>query len=66
VVDREAHELVGAFMAGPGASEAIHMAVLAIKTRTKIEVLAQTITAFPTTSRAMGGLFSEAAHQLES
>ncbi len=65
VVDRDARELVGAFIAGPGASEAIHMAVLAIKTRTRIEVLAQTITAFPTTSRAMGGLFSEAAHQLE-
>ena len=41
------------------------MAVLAIKTRTKIEVLAHTITAFPTISRAMGGLFTEAANQLE-
>lgn len=65
VIDRAAHELVGAFIAGPGASEAIHMAVLAIKTRTKLEVMAQTITAFPTTSRAMAGLFAEAARQLE-
>jgi pyruvate/2-oxoglutarate dehydrogenase complex dihydrolipoamide dehydrogenase (E3) component len=63
-VDRASRELVGAFLAGPGASEAIHMAVLAIKTRTPIEVLADTITAFPTTARVMGGLFVEAAHEL--
>ncbi|MEO6349872.1 MAG: NAD(P)/FAD-dependent oxidoreductase [Candidatus Limnocylindrales bacterium] len=63
-VDRASCTLVGAFVAGPGASEAIHMAVLAIKTRTPIEVLADTITAFPTTARVLGGLFVEAAHEL--
>ena len=61
VVDRNARTLVGAFIAGPGASEAIHLAVLAVKLRTPIDVLADTITAFPTTARVMGGLFAEAA-----
>jgi len=64
VVDRTARTLVGAFLAGPGASEAIHLAVLAVKTGTPIEVLADTITAFPTTSRVMGGLFVEGAREL--
>ena len=64
VVDRAARTLVGAFLAGPGASEAIHLAVLAVKTQTPIGVLADTITAFPTTTRVMGGLFVEAAREL--
>jgi pyruvate/2-oxoglutarate dehydrogenase complex dihydrolipoamide dehydrogenase (E3) component len=64
VVDRAERTLVGAFIAGPGASEAIHLAVLAIKTGTPIGVLADTITAFPTTARVMGGLFVEAAREL--
>ncbi len=64
VVDRATRTLVGAFLAGPGASEAIHLAVLAVKTRTPIDVLADTITAFPTTARVMGGLFVEAAREL--
>jgi len=64
VVDRTEKLLVGAFIAGPGASEAIHLAVLAVKTRTPIAVLADTITAFPTTARVMGGLFVEAAREL--
>ena len=34
VVDKNTRELLGAFIAGPGASEAIHEAVLAIKTGT--------------------------------
>ncbi|MBX3032046.1 MAG: NAD(P)/FAD-dependent oxidoreductase, partial [Chloroflexi bacterium] len=63
VVDRSSRTLVGAFLAGPGAAEAIHMAVLAIKARTPIDVLADTITAFPTTARVMGGLFVEAARE---
>ena len=33
VVDKGSRKLLGAFIAGPGASEAIHEAVLAIKTR---------------------------------
>jgi dihydrolipoamide dehydrogenase len=64
VVDRASRTLVGAFIAGPAASEAIHLAVLAVKTRTPIDVLADTITAFPTTARVMGGLFVEAARDL--
>jgi len=60
VVDRAARTLVGAFIAGPGAAEAIHLAVLAIKARTPLDVLADTITAFPTTARVLGGLFVEA------
>lgn len=64
VVDRSARVLAGAFICGPGAPEAIHMAVLAVKTRTPIDVLADTITAFPTTARVMGGLFVNAAREL--
>jgi pyruvate/2-oxoglutarate dehydrogenase complex dihydrolipoamide dehydrogenase (E3) component len=64
VVDRAERTLVGAFIAGPAASEAIHLAVLAVKTQTPIDVLADTITAFPTTARVMGGLFVEAAREL--
>lgn len=64
VVDRVSRTLVGAFIAGPAASEAIHLAVLAVKTRTPLDVLADTITAFPTTARVMGGLFVEAARDV--
>ncbi|MDQ2941498.1 MAG: NAD(P)/FAD-dependent oxidoreductase [Chloroflexota bacterium] len=60
VVDRAKRTLVGAFMAGPGVSEAIHEAVLAVKTRTPLSVLADTIHAFPTVARVLGGLFIEA------
>jgi pyruvate/2-oxoglutarate dehydrogenase complex dihydrolipoamide dehydrogenase (E3) component len=60
VVDRKNRVLVGAFIGGPAASEAIHEAVLAIKLKTPISVLADTIHAFPTVSRAMGGLFAKA------
>jgi pyruvate/2-oxoglutarate dehydrogenase complex dihydrolipoamide dehydrogenase (E3) component len=60
VVDREKRTLVGAFMAGPGVSEAIHEAVLAVKPRTPLSVLADTIHAFPTVARVLGGLFIEA------
>src|SRR5256884_9116819 len=48
VIDRKNKVLVGAFIAGPAASEAIHEAVLAIKLRTPIATLAETIHAFPT------------------
>ena len=60
VVDRGSQTVVGAFIAGPGASEAIHLAVLAVKTRTPLAVLADTITAFPTTSRVLGTTFTAA------
>src|SRR5207253_11103271 len=61
VVDRRERILLGAFIAAPGAADAIGEAVLAIKTRTSLEVLADTILPFPTTVRVMGGLFAQAA-----
>jgi pyruvate/2-oxoglutarate dehydrogenase complex dihydrolipoamide dehydrogenase (E3) component len=61
VVDRGTRKLLGAFMAGPGASEAIHEAVLAIKTGTSIDILADTLHAFPTTARVLGTAFMAAA-----
>ena len=66
VVDRATRTLLGAFIAGPAASEVIHEAVLAIKTRTTLDVLADTIHAFPTTARAMGGLFAQAVRTLDT
>jgi dihydrolipoamide dehydrogenase len=64
VVDRGAKTLVGAFMAGPGVSETIHEAVLAVKLQTPLSVLADTIHAFPTVARAMGSLFIQAHKEL--
>lgn len=59
-VDRRARVLLGAFIAAPGAADAIGEAVLAIKTRTPLDVLADTINPFPTTVRVLGGLFGAA------
>jgi pyruvate/2-oxoglutarate dehydrogenase complex dihydrolipoamide dehydrogenase (E3) component len=59
VVDRGSSTLVGAFIAGVGAAEAIHVAVLAVKLCTPLAVLAETIHAFPTTARVLGGLFAK-------
>ena len=64
IVDRARRTVVGVFLAGPGASEAIHEAVLAVKLRTPLAVLADTIHAFPTLSRVMGGVFMQAAQEL--
>jgi pyruvate/2-oxoglutarate dehydrogenase complex dihydrolipoamide dehydrogenase (E3) component len=64
VVDRASRQLVGASMACPDASAAIHECVLAIKARVPIEVLADTIHAFPSTSRILNGLFASATEQL--
>ena len=66
VADRPTRTLLGAFIAGPAASEVIHEAVLAIKTRTTLDVLADTIHAFPTVARAMGGLFAQAVATLDA
>jgi len=66
VVDRAARVLLGAAIAGPGAGEAIHAAVLAVKTRVPIDVLADTIHAFPTTARVLGLLYIDAARALAS
>jgi pyruvate/2-oxoglutarate dehydrogenase complex dihydrolipoamide dehydrogenase (E3) component len=65
VVDRGKRTLAGAFVAGPGASEAIHLAVLAVKARTPLEILADTITAFPTTTRVLAGTFAAALAALD-
>jgi len=64
VVDRRNKIVVGAFIGGVGAGEAIHQAVLAVKLRTPIDTLAQTVNAFPTTARELGGRFASAALKL--
>ncbi len=64
VVDRATTQLVGAAMATPDASAAIHECVLAIKARVPMAVLADTIHAFPSTSRIFNGLFADAAREL--
>jgi pyruvate/2-oxoglutarate dehydrogenase complex dihydrolipoamide dehydrogenase (E3) component len=65
VVDQGRRTLVGAFMAGPGVSETIHEAVLAVKLGTPLSVLADTVHAFPTVARAMGTLFIQAHKKLD-
>ena len=65
VVDRQRGTLVGAFLAGPGVSETIHEAVLAIKLETPLAVLADTIHAFPTVARVLGTAFVNAHRELE-
>ncbi len=65
-VDRGTRELVGAAMACPDASAAIHECVLAIRARVKVDVLAETIHAFPSTSRIFNGLFAEALSRLDA
>ncbi len=64
VVDRSSGTLVGAAMACPDASAAIHECVLAIRARVTIDVLADTIHAFPSTSRILNGLFADARRAL--
>jgi pyruvate/2-oxoglutarate dehydrogenase complex dihydrolipoamide dehydrogenase (E3) component len=66
VVDRGSHTLVGAAIACPDASAAIHECVLAIRARVPVEVLADTIHAFPSTSRILNGLFADARRALDS
>jgi len=65
VVDRPTRTLLGAFIAGPAASELIHEAVLAIKMRIPLADLADTIHAFPTAARVMGSLFMQVNRELE-
>ena len=62
--DRATRQLVGAAIAAPDASAAIHECVLAIRARVPAEVLAETIHAFPSTSRILNGLFADAAKDL--
>jgi pyruvate/2-oxoglutarate dehydrogenase complex dihydrolipoamide dehydrogenase (E3) component len=65
VVDRKTRQLLGAAMACPDASAAIHECVLAIKARVPVDVLADTIHAFPSTSRIFNGLFADAVRELD-
>jgi pyruvate/2-oxoglutarate dehydrogenase complex dihydrolipoamide dehydrogenase (E3) component len=65
VVDRMRRTLVGAAMACPDASAAIHECVLAIQADVRLEVLAETIHAFPSTSRILNGLFADALRALD-
>jgi pyruvate/2-oxoglutarate dehydrogenase complex dihydrolipoamide dehydrogenase (E3) component len=65
VVDRATRELVGAAMACPDASAAIHECVVAIKAHVPVDVLAETIHAFPSTSRIFNGLFADARRELD-
>jgi pyruvate/2-oxoglutarate dehydrogenase complex dihydrolipoamide dehydrogenase (E3) component len=62
--DRATRQMIGAAMACPDASAAIHECVLAIKAQVPIEILADTIHAFPSTSRIFNGLFADAAKDL--
>jgi pyruvate/2-oxoglutarate dehydrogenase complex dihydrolipoamide dehydrogenase (E3) component len=64
VVDQQRQTLVGCFMAGPGVSEAIHEAVLAIKLQVPLHILADTLHAFPTVARVLGTIFGELAREL--
>ena len=64
VVDRRERVLVGAFMAGPAVSEAIHECVLAIRARIPLATLADTIHAFPTVARVLGTAFIDADRDL--
>ena len=66
VVDRGSRQLVGAAIACPDASAAIHECVLAIRANVPIDVLAETIHAFPSTSRSLDGLFADALKALAS
>jgi pyruvate/2-oxoglutarate dehydrogenase complex dihydrolipoamide dehydrogenase (E3) component len=66
VVDRERRVLVGAFAACPGAGELIHEPALAIKGGVPVDVLADTIHAFPTAARAFGNLMAEARDRCDS
>jgi pyruvate/2-oxoglutarate dehydrogenase complex dihydrolipoamide dehydrogenase (E3) component len=64
--DRATRTMIGAAMTCPDASAAIHECVLAIKARVPVDVLADTIHAFPSTSRILNGLFAEATKELGS
>lgn len=61
LADRRERVLVGAYAVGPLAAEWIHFAVLAVRARVPVDVLADTIVQFPTFSEA----FATAVRDLE-
>jgi dihydrolipoamide dehydrogenase len=65
VVDRGTRELIGAAVACPDASAAIHECVIAIQARINMDMLATAIHAFPSTSRIFDGLYADALRELE-
>ncbi len=65
VVDRGTRELIGAAMACPDASAAIHECVLAIQARIPMDTLVNVIHAFPSTPRILAGLFTDALGELD-
>jgi pyruvate/2-oxoglutarate dehydrogenase complex dihydrolipoamide dehydrogenase (E3) component len=65
VVDRATRELIGAAIACPDATAAIHECVLAIHTHVPVDTLATAIHAFPSTSRIFNGMFADALRELE-
>jgi pyruvate/2-oxoglutarate dehydrogenase complex dihydrolipoamide dehydrogenase (E3) component len=65
VVDRGSRELIGAAVACPDGSAAIHECVLAIRAHVTVDVLTDTIHAFPSTSRIFNGLFADALRELD-
>ena len=66
IIDRSSRQLVGAAIACPDASAAIHECVLAIRANVPIDMLAETIHAFPSTSRILDGLFADGLKALAS
>jgi dihydrolipoamide dehydrogenase len=66
VIDRERGVLAGAFAACPSASELIQSAIVGIKARVPVAVLADTITPFPTAGRVLANLMAEARDRLDS
>jgi pyruvate/2-oxoglutarate dehydrogenase complex dihydrolipoamide dehydrogenase (E3) component len=61
IADRRRGRLVGAWAAGPNASEWIHHAVLAVKAQVRLDVLNDTVAQFPTYCEA----YLQALEQLE-
>ncbi len=65
VVDRATRELVGAAIACPDASAALHECVIAIQAHVPMDTLAAAIHAFPSTSRIFDGLYADALRELD-
>ena len=65
VVDRASRELLGAAVACPDASAALHECVIAMQARIPMDTLAEAIHAFPSTSRIFDGLFADSLRELE-
>lgn len=64
VVERATRQLVGAAVACPDASAAIHECVVAIQARIPMDTLAAAFHAFPSTSRILDGLYADALREL--